>query len=126
MLTTCLQALIFVIMPVKIKRIYEPPADTDGYRVLVDRLWPRGISKENAHIDKWLRDIAPSADLRKWFNHEPGKWEQFTARYHLQLNSSAALNELRDVINKHPTVTLLYGSVDEKHNQAAALLQLLG
>jgi uncharacterized protein YeaO (DUF488 family) len=82
-------------MAVTIKRIYEPFAKTDGFRILVDRLWPRGISKEKAHIDLWLKEIAPSTELRNWFNHEPEKWKEFCTRYKMELKDSAALSELR-------------------------------
>jgi uncharacterized protein YeaO (DUF488 family) len=97
-------------MPVKIKRIYEPVAETDGYRVLIDRLWPRGIKKEGAHIDKWLKDIAPTSALRKWFNHEPEKWQLFIIKYHAEINGSPAMEELHK---------------DQQHNNALALLQII-
>ena len=110
-------------MAVTIKRIYEPAAKTDGFRILVDRLWPRGISKENAHIDLWLKEIAPSTDLRNWFNHEPEKWKEFCTRYKRELKDSAALSELRALIRSHQDITLLYAAKDEQHNQALALQQ---
>jgi uncharacterized protein YeaO (DUF488 family) len=110
---------------VKIKRIYEPVAETDGYRILVDRLWPRGIKKENAHIDKWLKDIAPSTALRKWFNHEPEKWQLFIAKYRTEIDSSPALQELYSDILKHQTVTLLFAAKDPQHNHALALVQTI-
>jgi uncharacterized protein YeaO (DUF488 family) len=112
-------------MAIHIKRIYEPAAKSDGYRLLVDRLWPRGIKKEDAHIDKWLKEIAPSNALRKWFNHEPEKWQQFKTKYHAEISGSAALAELRADMHKHTVITLLYAAKDEKHNQALALQQLL-
>jgi uncharacterized protein YeaO (DUF488 family) len=111
-------------MPVKIKRIYEPAAPDDGYRILTDRLWPRGIKKEL--IDKWLKAVAPSTELRKWFNHEPAKWEQFLARYRQEITGSAALDELRNDIRQHKNVTLLYSAKDEEQNQAVALVKILG
>lgn len=111
-------------MAVKIKRIYEPASADDGYRILTDRLWPRGIKKE--FIDKWLKDIAPSTELRKWFNHEPEKWQQFFARYREEIAHSPALDELHADIQNHANVTLLYSAKDEEHNQAVALLQILG
>jgi uncharacterized protein YeaO (DUF488 family) len=105
----------------RIKRIYAAPAEDDGYRVLVDRVWPRGIRKEDAKIDLWLREIAPSAALRKWFGHDPAKWDEFTARYFRELQDHEVLiDQLRRKANEG-TVTLLYGAKDEKHNQAAAL-----
>jgi len=112
-------------MTIHIKRIYAPFAKTDGYRILVDRVWPRGIKKEEAHIDTWMKEVAPSTALRKWFNHEPEKWTQFKTKYHAELKGSEALKELRAAIRSHTTVTLLYGAKDEAHNQAVALQELL-
>jgi uncharacterized protein YeaO (DUF488 family) len=112
-------------MAIKIKRIYEPFKQSDGYRILVDRLWPRGIKKETAHIDTWLKEAAPSTVLRKWFDHDPGKWHAFLKKYQAQLRSSAAYEELVALTGKHKTVTLLYGAKDETHNQALALQQFL-
>jgi len=112
-------------MPVKIKRIYEPYSKDDGYRILVDRLWPRGIKKENAHIDKWLKEIAPSTELRKEFNHMVDKWEKFKVAYHTELKNSPAVDELLDDIKKHKTVTLLFAAKDEEHNQAVVLLDFI-
>jgi len=112
-------------MSVAIKRIYEPAAKQDGYRVLVDRLWPRGIRKEDAQADMWLKEIAPSAALRKWFGHEPEKWETFVERYHAELKDSPALETLKALLKEHKKITLLYGARDEVHNNAQALLLLL-
>jgi uncharacterized protein YeaO (DUF488 family) len=109
----------------KIKRIYEQPADNDGYRILVDHLWPRGISKESAHIDEWDKKIAPSTGLRKWFNHEPEKFEEFKRRY------SSELDEMRPELKRlldlelQGGLTLLYSAKDTQHNQAAVLLEYL-
>lgn len=113
-------------MAIKIKRIYEPVAEADGYRILIDRLWPRGIKKEGARIDKWLKDIAPTTALRKWFNHEPEKWELFILKYHTEINGSSALKELHSDMLKHPTVTLLFAAKDQQHNHALALMQIIG
>lgn len=110
---------------VQIKRIYEPAEESDGFRVLVDRLWPRGIKKEQAHIDAWLKDIAPTTDLRKWFNHDPEKWEEFSRRYTAELKGSDAVKELMDMVRKHKKTTLLYGAHDAQHNQAQVLLRLI-
>jgi len=110
-------------MSINIKRIYEPAAKTDGYRILVDRLWPRGIKKEA--IDMWLKDAAPSTPLRKWFNHEPEKWEKFRQKYHAELNASPVLKELKAIIHKHPTITLLFAAVDREHNHALVLQQFI-
>lgn len=112
-------------MTVRIKRVYEPAAETDGYRILIDRLWPRGLSKEKAHVDKWLKEVAPSTELRKWFNHEPGKWDSFRTKYRAELGGSTALTELLDEIHAHKTVTLLFGARDEEHNDAVALEEMI-
>lgn len=112
-------------MKIGIKRIYESYATSDGYRILVDRLWPRGIKKDTAHIDLWLKEIAPSTDLRKWFNHEPEKWKMFLSRYKSELQASAALDELRALGKEHKTITLLYSTKDEEHNQAVAIRNIL-
>jgi uncharacterized protein YeaO (DUF488 family) len=112
----------------RIKRAYEPAAPEDGFRVLVDGLWPRGLSKKDAAIDEWLRDIAPSAELRKWFGHDPERWAEFKARYREELSStkrSAALERLRDAARTRGSVTLLFAARDPTHNHAAALLELL-
>jgi uncharacterized protein YeaO (DUF488 family) len=109
----------------RIKRIYEPPEDADGARVLVDRVWPRGIAKEHARLDLWLKDIAPSAALRKWFNHDPARWQEFRRRYRADLDDNETrVSELLHLISKH-SVTLLYGARDTTHNQAIVLLEYL-
>lgn len=105
----------------KIKRVYEPEDKSDGFRVLVDRLWPRGIKKEAAHVHLWMKEIAPSTHLRKWFNHDVKKWEAFEEKYEAELEQSPVLGELIEEIKKHKKVTLLYGAKDEKHNQATIL-----
>ena len=110
---------------IKIKRIYEEAAPGDGYRILVDRIWPRGLKKEDAHIDEWCKKVAPTTALRKWFNHEVGKWSGFQKKYEQELNSNDALQPLKDVIKKHATVTLLYGAKDALHNQAVVLKKVL-
>ena len=112
---------------VKIKRAYDKPARDDGYRVLVDRLWPRGISKQKAGIDLWLKDVAPSRELRQWFGHDPERWSEFQKRYRQELregDGAAALRQLRAEARKGP-VTLVYGARDEEHNNAVVLGQLL-
>lgn len=106
---------------VTIKRIYEPYSKADGYRILIDRLWPRGIKKDNAHVDKWMKDIAPSTELRKEFNHQPDKWQQFIPAYKHELNRSPALDELMADIDGHDTVTLLFAAHDTEHNHALVL-----
>ena len=108
-------------MAIHIKRIYESAEQRDGYRVLVDRLWPRGLSKEKARIDLWLRAVAPSSALRVWFGHDPARWPEFRARYHAELRrNSEALAPLVERA-KRGVLTLLYSARDERFNQAAAL-----
>ncbi|MBX8935485.1 DUF488 domain-containing protein [Enterococcus gilvus] len=112
----------------QIKRAYLPVSDSDGYRVLVDRLWPRGKSKETEKIDLWLKEIAPSPELRKWFNHEVDKYPEFQMKYREELQSGTqheALEELRTVIQAHDNVTLVYSAKDEQHNNAQVLYDLL-
>lgn len=111
-------------MSVHIKRVYEAPATADGKRVLVDRLWPRGVSKEKAKIDHWLKDVAPSTALRKWFGHDPAKWVEFQKRYRAELKGSAALGELKQLASRSPT-TLVYAAADEEHNNAVLLKSLI-
>jgi uncharacterized protein YeaO (DUF488 family) len=109
----------------RIKRIYEPPAAADGYRILVDRLWPRGLSKEKAVLDEWLKDIAPTPELRTWFGHDPARFAEFRARYQTELESNPAVATLQKLMSKHPTITLLYGAHDTEHNQAVVLCDFL-
>jgi uncharacterized protein YeaO (DUF488 family) len=110
----------------KLKRIYEPSALTDGYRVLVDRLWPRGLSKSRARIDLWMKDIGPSDALRKWFGHDPKRWAAFRARYWRELRQKSQLVlQLKKLLKERRTVTLLFGARDEQHNQAVALSAFL-
>ncbi|WP_263359608.1 DUF488 domain-containing protein [Acidicapsa ligni] len=112
-------------MHVQIKRVYEEPGEADGIRILVDRLWPRGLTKAKAAVDIWMKEIAPSNELRKWFAHDPVKWEEFRTRYidELKKNSQQVLL-LRQQVEKG-TTTLLYGARDEEHNEAVVLQQLL-
>lgn len=112
---------------VTIKRAYEPPAEEDGQRVLVDRLWPRGLSRERLQLDAWLRDLAPSTELRKWFNHDPNRWTGFERRYRKELQApqrQALLAEL-SARAKHGVVTLVYGARDTEHNEAIVLRDVL-
>ncbi len=112
-------------MKVHIKRVYEPASKEDGTRILVDRLWPRGLSKEAAQIDLWLKEAAPSTDLRKWFKHEPEKWPEFQKRYEQELSESAEqLSQLNEPLKKG-TVTLVYGAKDTVHNDAVVLQNFL-
>ncbi|TPK91867.1 DUF488 domain-containing protein [Mesorhizobium sp. B2-4-17] len=106
---------------IKLKRVYETPEPGDGQRVLVDRIWPRGVSKQDAALTLWLKDIAPSDELRTWFGHEPARWEEFQRRYRAELDSNDdAVTVLRTLLDKG-RVTLLYGAHDEAHNNAVAL-----
>ena len=108
-----------------IKRVYLPPDDGDGQRILVDRLWPRGISKRDAAVDVWLKEIAPSAKLRRWFGHDPAKWDEFRKRYRAELTDNEhAVAQLRELANEGRT-TLVYGAHDEIHNQARVLLEFM-
>lgn|SRR5690554_2011400 len=108
-----------------IKRIYEDAANRDGHRVLVDRLWPRGVSKDEARLDEWCKDLAPSDDLRKWFDHDADKFTEFSEKYKNELKDCGdKLNELV-TIAKEKRVTLLYGAKDKKHNQAVVLKEVL-
>ena len=111
---------------IRIKRAYASPGKEDGYRVLVDRLWPRGLAKATARIDVWLKGVAPSTALRKWFDHDPKKWITFQRKYTDELKSNEEeLNQLRDIMKAHRTVTLVYGAKDESHNQAIVLRDFL-
>lgn len=109
-----------------IKRVYEPPLKRDGYRVLVDRLWPRGLSKQAAQVDLWLKEAAPSDGLRKWFSHDAEKWEGFVKKYSAELRGKApSLAQIKALEKQHGTVTLLFGAKDAEHNQAVVLLRVL-
>jgi uncharacterized protein YeaO (DUF488 family) len=110
---------------IRLKRVYEKPSRNDGLRVLVDRLWPRGLSKSRAAVDLWLKDVAPSTELRKWFGHDPARWEVFQVRYRKELQQQAdALTLLKEKCQTR-TVTLLYGARDEEHNEALVLKMVL-
>lgn len=112
-------------MSLKLKRAYEPPSADDGYRVLVDRLWPRGVSKDEARVDEWLRDLAPSAELRKWFAHDPEKWTEFRRRYLAELKPRGEAIRALATRAKTQTVTLLFAAKDEAHNNAVVLRDLI-
>jgi len=111
---------------IKLKRVYEEASSDDGFRVLVDRLWPRGVSREKAKLDLWLKDIAPSEELRKWFAHDPAKWPEFQRKYFCELDeNTAATEKLREIISREKSVTLLFAAKDETHNNAVALKNYL-
>jgi uncharacterized protein YeaO (DUF488 family) len=110
---------------VRLKRAYEPPAADDGTRILVDRLWPRGVSKEHAALDQWMKDISPSTELRQWFGHDPARWVEFRRRYAEELHQNGELlSQLRSLARRGP-VTLVYSAHDEVHNDAIVLRDLL-
>lgn len=111
---------------VKLKRVYEAPAKTDGVRILVDRLWPRGLTKKQACIDYWVRDVAPSTKLRQWFGHDPAKWPEFKRCYYAELRrNKAGVSGLKALLRQPGSVTLVFGAHDEAHNNAIALKSYL-
>jgi uncharacterized protein YeaO (DUF488 family) len=111
---------------IKIKRVYDSPAKEDGIRILVDRLWPRGTSKKKAKVDLWLREIAPSDDLRKLFSHDLKKWEEFKSKYEIELKGKQELlHKIRQIEKEKGIVTILYSAKDEEHNNAVALSAVL-
>jgi uncharacterized protein YeaO (DUF488 family) len=107
-----------------LKRAYESSAPSDGKRILVDRLWPRGVSKDRAALDLWLKDVAPSTELRKWFAHDPAKWPEFVTRYQAELAHNEALSELKALASEGD-ITLVYAAKDEEHNEAQVLKGIL-
>ncbi len=108
-------------MPIRVKRVYEAPAAADGKRVLIDRLWPRGLTKEKAEVDHWAKELAPSTELRRWFHSDEGDWREFKKRYRRELDANAtAASELKAMIGSRPA-TLLFGSRDLEHNHAHLL-----
>lgn len=108
-----------------LKRIYDEPHPNDGYRLLVDRIWPRGISKENAKLDEWNKEIAPSNELRKWFGHKPERFQEFTARYKVELKEKKEVLQQIKQRASQQKICLLYGAKDEKHNQAVVLKSVI-
>jgi len=110
--------------PIRLKRVYETPGEEDGMRVLVERLWPRGMTKEKARVDLWLKAVAPSAELRRWFAHDPVRWEEFQRRYWNELSENPAVAELFDLARTVP-VTLVYATSASKHNSALVLQRFL-
>ncbi len=112
---------------IRIKRVYSQASPDDGVRILVDRVWPRGVRKEQAKIDEWRKELAPSTALRQWFRHDPAKWETFRRRYRQELVKSGGMEALTELARRarRGTITLVYGAVDEQHNQAVALKEFL-
>lgn len=109
----------------RLKRVYEDPSPADGLRVLVERLWPRGLTRERAAVDLWLKDVAPSPALRKWFGHDPGRWKEFQERYRQELREAKDAVQLLKQKGRQGTVTLVYAARDEEHNGALALKHFL-
>lgn len=108
-----------------VKRVYEEASDNDGYRLLVDRIWPRGVSKEKAHLDEWNKEVAPSNELRKWFGHDPKRFEEFSKRYQEELkDKEEALKRITETAEEHQ-LCLLFGAKDEEHNQAVVLKEVI-
>lgn len=112
-------------MAVRIKRAYERPEPGDGFRVLVDRLWPRGVARDDARIDLWLKEIAPSAELRKWFNHDPVRWTEFQHRYLFEIEKHPEAIDQLGAATRHASLTLVYGAKDEEHNNAVVLKKFI-
>jgi len=112
-------------MDIRIKRAYEQPTSDDGARVLVDRLWPRGLTKEKAQIDLWLKEVGPTTELRKWFGHDPDKWERFRGRYETEIKHNGELLEILKRKANEGTLTLIYAARDAKHNEALVLKRFL-
>ncbi len=111
---------------IKLKRVYEKPDKSDGFRVLVDRLWPRGFSKQRTKIDLWVKELAPSTELRKWFGHDPKKWDEFQKRYEKEIRSNPdKLAELVKIIKDHKIITLIFAASDEEMNNAVVLKKIL-
>src|SRR5438094_3036231 len=112
-------------MAVRLKRAYDPPEPSDGYRMLIDRLWPRGVSKDEARLDEWARELAPSSELRRWFGHDPAKFDEFRRRYRDELDTRA--EKLRDLRRRARSgrLTLVYGARDTEHNDAVVLAEIL-
>ena len=112
-------------MEIKVKRVYEEAAKSDGTRILVDRIWPRGVSKEKAKLDDWIKEVAPSTELRKWFNHEDDLFDEFSKRYKKELEDHKDLTDSLLEIAKKKQLTLIYSAKNEKHNQAVVLKEFL-
>ena len=110
---------------IHLKRVYEPPSTDDGFRILVERLWPRGLSKSRAQVDLWLKDIAPSPQLRTWYAHELAKWEEFQRRYRAELQTNAAVAQLQQLQQDKPIITFVYAARDTEHNSALVLKAFL-
>ncbi len=109
----------------KIKRVYDQPSKLDGYRILVDRLWPRGVTKEDASLHAWLKSLAPSTSLRKWFNHDPELWQEFIKKYKAELKKNKAILEFLETYGHIKKITLVYAALDKEHTHALVLMEFL-
>ena len=110
---------------IKLKRVYKEPTKDDGFRILVERLWPRSLTKERASVDLWLKEVSPSSELRKWFGHDPTKWEEFRKRYRAELRQKKDVVSILKQKSKEGTITLVYAARDEEHNSAIVLKEIL-
>ncbi len=110
---------------VHVRSVRDDPADADGFRVLVDRVWPRGVSKEDAALDEWLKEVGPSKELRQWFDHDPERFDEFAQRYEKELTGSSEWERLQKIVAEHGRTTLLFGAGDHENNQAVVLRDLL-
>jgi uncharacterized protein YeaO (DUF488 family) len=110
---------------IRLKRIYERPSKDDGFRILVERLWPRGLSKERARVDLWLKDISPSPQLRTWYGHDVTKWEEFQQRYRAELQNNPAVKQMQELLRKKRVITFVYAARDAEHNSARVLKAFL-
>ena len=111
---------------IKIKRVYEEYSSDDGFRILIDRLWPRGVSKDDAHVDAWFKEIAPTDQLRKWFSHDPEKWESFKKKYIKELKENkSSLDKIKSLKKEHKMITLVFAAKDEQYNNAVVLMGIL-
>jgi uncharacterized protein YeaO (DUF488 family) len=111
---------------IKLKRVYDEPSINDGYRILVDRLWPRGLKKEQACIDLWLKDVAPSAELRAWFSHDPTKWEEFKKRYRKELKEKTEqIRQIKHLASEKHVITFVYAAHNKEHNNAVSLQEII-
>jgi uncharacterized protein YeaO (DUF488 family) len=110
----------------KIKRVYEEYSSDDGFRILIDRLWPRGVSKAKAHVNLWFKELAPTGNLRKWFSHDPKKWNAFKKKYIKELKENkTSLDKIKNLKKEHKTITLIFSAKDEQHNNAVVLVGVL-
>lgn len=110
---------------IQLKRVYEPPGKDDGFRILVERLWPRGLSKPRAQVDLWLKEVSPSRQLRTWYGHDPAKWDEFQRRYRAELQNNPAVEQLQQLLQNKPVITFVYAARDTEHNSAQVLMAFL-